>query len=34
MSKPKSSATRKCVNEDQGNMLQQKWENRRLYSKI
>jgi hypothetical protein len=27
-----SSATRKHVNEDQGNMLQQKWENKCLYS--
>jgi hypothetical protein len=34
MSKPKSSATRKHVTEDQGNMLQQKWENRCLYSQI
>jgi hypothetical protein len=34
MPKLKSSATRKRGNEDHGNMLQQKWENRCLYSKV
>ena len=34
MLKPKSSATRKHVTEDQGNMLQQKLKNRCLFSQI
>jgi len=34
MSQPKSSATTKHVNENHGNMLQQKWENRCLYFQI
>ena len=34
MSKPKLSTTRKHTTEDQSNILQQKWENRCLYSQI
>ena len=34
MTKPKSAATSKHATEDQGNMLQQKWENIYLYFQI